>query len=228
METNVNTTISKSLTPTLEQYTADAAIKVDWFNFETRMRSLMKDMLDPCLDTTQDIAKQMKNMESRVSYMQGQIQELEFQVTRLDVIFKKLDEQEGMLSTERNSKDLDIQRLQTEISIIKPELMNHAEQLKQADDHREKLKKEINTTNNKLIASKEDMLGQIGGTNSKVLHEMNNVLMRIKEEEDKRHDFEGLMENIKSAVESHHTELAEIKLYHKEMDKTLEDFKSNK
>ena len=140
METAIDTSVSKSLTPTIEQYSADAAIKVDWFNFETRMRSLIKEMIDPWVDSTQDITKEMKTMESRISFMQGQLQEIEFQITKLDVIFKRIDDQENLLSNERNSKDLDIQRLQTEISVIKPEIINHADLLKQADDHREKLK----------------------------------------------------------------------------------------
>ena len=72
------------------------------------------------------------------------------------------------------------------------------------------------------------MLGQIGDTSSRVLNEMNNVIMKLKEEEDKRKDFEGLMDNFKNTVDLHHTELAEIKMYNKQLDKIIEEFNSNK
>lgn len=203
MDSPINSIMTRSLAPTVEQYNADAAIKIDWFNFETRMRSLIKEMLDPCIDSTSDINKEIKNINTNVIYMQGQIQELEFQITKQDVIFKKLDDLENFFNNERQAKDLDIQRLQSEVLAIRPELLNHQDQLQKADEQRDKLKKEINISNNKLIAHREDMLNNITNTSTKLMHELSIVLMKITEEEDKRKDFEFLIENFKTAVEKH-------------------------
>ena len=221
MDSPINSIMTRSLAPTVEQYNADAAIKIDWFNFETRMRSLIKEMLDPCIDSTSDINKEIKNINTNVIYMQGQIQELEFQITKQDVIFKKLDDLENFFNNERQAKDLDIQRLQSEVLAIRPELLNHQDQLQKADEQRDKLKKEINISNNKLIAHREDMLNNITNTSTKLMHELSIVLMKITEEEDKRKDFEFLIENFKTAVEKHDISKFLISTFFRYDDRTV-------
>ena len=176
------------------------------------MRTLIKDMLDPCIDSTSDVTKEIKSLNNQVLFMQGQVQELEFQITKQDVIFKRLEDLENFFSNDRQAKELDIQRLQAEVLVIKPELLNHQEQIMKGDENWDKLKKEINVASNKLIAHREDMLNNISNTSTKLIHELNNVLLRIKEEEDKRKDFESIVENLKTAVEKHDVTIAQFEL----------------
>ena len=56
-------TTTESFGATAAQYSADAAIKIDWFNFETRMRNLVREMIDPVVDNHHDNKSSIEQLE---------------------------------------------------------------------------------------------------------------------------------------------------------------------
>lgn len=90
MNTPIDTSITKSFGATASQYTADAAIKIDWYNFETRMRSLIKDIVDPVQDFQTDNQHSITEIIHSQEKMNDQIQELEYQTTKVAFNLVKL------------------------------------------------------------------------------------------------------------------------------------------
>lgn len=88
MSIPIDTTVNQGLMPSEGQYHTDAAIKIDWFNFETRMRNLIKEMLDPCIDSQYKADTKFRKFTNRIERIEEQIQELEYQATKFDVITK--------------------------------------------------------------------------------------------------------------------------------------------
>lgn len=235
MSNPIDSTISQSVIPTAAQYSVDAAIKIDWFNFETRMRSLVRDMLDPCIDAQYDNNKTTKSLSNRFETIEAQVQELEYQATKLDVIFKKIDDLEASFNNERQSKDEDLQQLQSEIvnvqtniNTARHEIGIHSEQLKKAQEEYDKLHKEQTVTNNRIVANKEDIMNVVSENNKSLLQSLQQVSERLQEEESKQREFELMISNFKEALEKHNTGLAEVDMKANQFTKNFEAVEQQK
>ena len=115
MSLPIDTTVNQSLVTSTEPYSSNASIKIDWFNFETRMRNLVKEMLDPCIDNQYVIEDKLKTVNGKIGKIQEQVQELEYQTTKFDIILRKLDEIENGFEMEKQAKEQDINNLQSQL-----------------------------------------------------------------------------------------------------------------
>jgi hypothetical protein len=235
MDNPINTTISQSVAPAAAQYSVDAAVKIDWFNFETRMRNLVKDMLEPSLDSQDVVEKTIKRLDNRNNDMGAQIQELEYQATRFDVIFKCLEDIESNFNVEKQSKDEDIQQLnifiaelETKFSTVKHENIVQQEQIKKLEDEHDKLRKEQTMTNNRFVAVREDVLTQMNENSKTILKEMGEISTTLVEEQSKRKDFDKSVQDLREAIEKYSSILSSNELNVSDCQRQLNELTNEK
>ncbi|CAI2368834.1 unnamed protein product [Moneuplotes crassus] len=235
IETTANQSYVEPDEPLQPVTNPDLKNKLDWFNFETRMRTMIKEMVDPSLNSQYQIEARIEVADGRLEKLQEQTHEIEYQLNNFDMINKKLNELDMRFITERESRDQDIENLHSKIISFDSKLAStyqlietHADLIKKQEKDYETLRKEQNIIANRQLADKEDLLEKSRENNMQLLEDMNTTRNSLIDETQKRVEFEKSIERSQQALEKFNTTLSNLEVDHKEIKKSIQKLQEEK
>lgn len=144
-------------------------------------------------------------------------------------LLNKLDELDNSLVMERQSKEQDVENLQSQLINVDTKLNTQklltetqAGVIKKHEEEYERLKREQNILGNKLISTKEDVQTIISENSQKMLEDINSMQTKLVDESTKRRDFEKNIERFQEALDKYTSSISIIEYKADNIDKNLE------
>lgn len=186
--------------------------KIDWFHFETRMRNLIQEMLDPVVRRNAEDSASLKLIEHQYEKLIERQEESEYKIQRLEELKSDISILDNKLNELKGTRRVDDEKILMEISNFK----SHVEQIKHQSDHAnniarnieahcEKLNVDISSVNDEFFKLKENVHNKV----LQVSKEITTALATFKdlnlETETKLSSITSEFGNIKDNLDKFHS-----------------------
>ncbi|CAI2387103.1 unnamed protein product [Moneuplotes crassus] len=210
--------------------------KVDWFHFETRMRKVIQEMLDPVIQSNDENSDHCKILEQYHDELRDKFQDSEFRIKRLEtgtVEFINLDKRINELRTETQisieQTKHDMQSVRAEIAEIKNMCSFTSELSRTFQATLEKNNGEISTLNEHFFDLKDSSHEQILKISEEISNSTTDLNTRIDEFKLGMTDIKSIIENIQKTMDKYHVNLSDSQAFQKELaEKIKKNFDTSK
>lgn len=142
--------------------------KIDWFHFETRMRNLIQEMLDPVVRRNAEDSASLKLIEHQYEKLIERQDDSEYKIQRLEDLKSDISMLDNKINELKGTRRVDDEKILMEIANFK----SHVEQIKHQSDHAnniarniemhlEKLNVDISNVNDEFFKLKENVHNKV-------------------------------------------------------------------
>eukprot|EP00347_Sterkiella_histriomuscorum_P022302 403330961 len=147
---------------------AGQSYEIDWFDFETRMRKLIHEMIEPTVRKVNEDRDKIYKLKTDQDNHKRKLEDLEFAVIKTDNktnvfedIFRSLAKLETEIKVEQNRVDNEFDRTQAQIDNIHFELKNQNQMHQSLHSYVERIHSETQIFNQTFIGYKEKQIDSI-------------------------------------------------------------------
>lgn len=157
--------------------------KIDWFHFETKMRKLIQEMLEPVVKRNAEDSASLKKVENHFEEVKDKQGDIEYRIDRLQEAVRDIPTLEDRINELREDYRQEDQQILYEVSNFKDYVENMKSTNERAtvntrmiESNVEKLSQAVNNIQSEFVKLKEESHSNI----VKVSKEMNNALSEYK------------------------------------------------
>ena len=163
-----------------------AGAELDWFSFETRIRKLIQDLVDPiqkrALDAKEASDAQRKGNDS----LKRKVEELEFAVhksQKKSVIFEEINNRISKLEVGLKGAE---QQLDEEMALMGAKIEHTKDQIRMSSDQQVEIEKKIDVTRSEigsihesLMKIKDHIINQVSSIDEAIHNELSNIRINL-------------------------------------------------
>lgn len=166
--------------------------EVDWFDFETRMRRIIQELLDPTIRRSLEDKEIVNSLKKSLDLQKRKIEEIEFVIHKTQkrtTIFEEINKKMVEMESDRKLGEAramnEVASLKDEIDQIKFDLQRKTDEIDQISNINNDLRNQMLTFNNQLIEHKTKTNNLITDQQKENLQQFSDIRLIINNVEDK-------------------------------------------
>jgi len=202
--------------------------KIDWFHFETKMRSLIQEMLEPVIRRNSEDSQTLKFMETIYDELKEKHQESDSRIQALEESTSEFAVLDNRINELRGNRKLEDQKISIEFSNFHSDidqmnmLINQEKEIARSTEiHWEKLNNDIASIKEQFFELKEKVHLKIIEITDEVNNNMTNFNEQNSETNSKLSEVVAKFENVTSNIDEFHLSIEQSKDIMKKLSKSV-------